>query len=134
MTARIGRTVASLRFFGEDLQPEEVTRLLGVAPTQSQLKGDVSPSGHVRPVGGWWLRVEEREPGDLEDQIVALFSELTDDPQVWADLNARYRGDVFCGLFMDTTNEGLELKPETLLMIGQRGLRLGLDIYDPIED
>jgi len=132
--AGIGRTVLSLRFFGEDLQPDELTQLLGAQPTQSHIKGDLSPSGRTQRTGAWWLRMEDREPGDLEAQVVSLFAGLTDDLAVWADLNARYQGDVFCGLFMESANEGLGLTPEMLLMIGQRGLRLGLDLYDPVSD
>jgi len=30
---------------------------------------------------------------------------------------------------MEESNEGLELRPETLEMMGARGLSLGLDIY-----
>ena len=32
---------------------------------------------------------------------------------------------------MQESNEGLDLRPETLVMIGSRGLRLGFDIYGP---
>ncbi|OYX56946.1 MAG: hypothetical protein B7Y86_09375 [Brevundimonas subvibrioides] len=132
--AGIGRTVLTLRFFGEDLHPAELTRLLGSEPTKSELKGDVRPSGHVAKAGSWRLSVEDRAPGDLECQIRNLFAGLTADVGTWTALSSRYRGDLFCGLFMQQGNEGLDLEPETLAMIGNRGLRLAVDIYDPGDD
>jgi len=56
---------------------------------------------------------------------------LTSDLSVWQELRQRYNCDVFCGLFLHTSNEGEELEPETLSILGARGLKLGLDIYGP---
>ena len=132
--AGIGRTVLTLRFFGEDLNPAELTRLLGAEPSKTELKGDVRRSGFTAKAGSWRLSAEDRQPGDLEEQIRALLTSLTPDLSTWRSLNSRYRGDLFCGLFMQHGNEGLDLEPETLAMIGNRGLRLALDIYDPVDD
>ena len=59
---------------------------------------------------------------------------LTDDLSVWMDLAGRYEARVFCSLFMDATNEGLRLKPETLAAVSARGLYLDLDLYSPRDD
>ena len=132
--AGIGRTVLTLRFFGEDLDPAELTRLLRAEPTQAESKGDARRSGHVAKEGSWRLSMEDSVPGDLEDQIRDLFACLTSDLAIWTSLTSLYRGDLFCGLFMQEGNEGLGLEPETLAMIGERGLRLALDIYDSTGD
>ncbi|WP_298163083.1 DUF4279 domain-containing protein [Brevundimonas sp.] len=132
--AGIGRTVLTLRFYGDDLDPAKVTALIGAEPTKTELKGHVWPSGRVSKAGSWRLSVGDREPGDLDGQIRELFYGLTENLEVWADLSARYDGDLFCGLFMESSNEGLDLEPDTLAMIGSRGLRLGFDIYGPVED
>lgn len=81
--------------------------------------------------GSWRLEAAASCPGDLNTQISALFTKLTDDLSVWHELSKRYRCDVFCGLFMGGLNEGEDLKPRTLAMLGDRGLTLGLDIYGP---
>jgi hypothetical protein len=44
-------------------------------------------------------------------------------------LESKYRIDLFCGLFMEGTNEGLQISPETLHALGERGISLGLDMY-----
>lgn len=127
--AGIARTGASIRVFGEDLDPVEVTGLLGAEPTHQSRKGDVRASGFIQQQGAWRLRAPEREPGDLEGQLRDLLSALTDDLAIWRDLGARYRVDVFCSLMMEATNEGLSLSPSLQALLAERGLSLGLDIY-----
>jgi len=129
----ISRTVATLRFFGDDLQPDEITTALGRPPSESTVKGAewTTPSGRLKVAnrGSWRLRAEDCEPGDLDSQIEELLSGLTGDLSVWMDLAKRFRADVFCGLFLDDFNEGISLSPRTLELLGSRHLLLGLDIY-----
>ena len=129
--AGIGRTRASVRFFGEDMDPAEISRLLASNPTAQNRPGDVLQSGHVLKRGSWRLTATELEPGDLESQIRSLLEGLTQDLAIWRELTARYQGDVFCGLFMDFTNEGAELSAALMAMLAERGLRLDFDIYAP---
>jgi hypothetical protein len=129
----ISRTTATLRIIGDDLDPYELTRLLGAEPTACTRKGDArraaSGSTVVAQSGSWRLETAASDPGDLNKQINALLAKVTDDLSVWRELSRRYQCDVFCGLFMSRANEGEELEPGTLAMLGSRGLRLELDIY-----
>ena len=131
--AGIGRTRASIRFFGDELDPAEISGLLGAEPTHSGRKGEVAPSGHVLKRGSWRLAVSERAPGDLDGQIKSLFADLTNDLSIWRDLSERYDADVFCGLFMDFFNEGAPISRTVLQLLSERGLRLDVDIYAPSE-
>jgi hypothetical protein len=36
---------------------------------------------------------------------------------------------MFCGVWLDEGNQGLALSPKTLQMLGERGIKLELDIY-----
>ena len=129
----VNRTVATLRFFGDDLLPDEITSLLGRAPSKSETKGDEwhRPNGTIRIAnrGSWRLSAADREPGNLDAQVAELVAGLSDDLTVWADLTTRFRGDVFCGLFLEEGNEGISLSPQTLALLGARNLELDLDIY-----
>jgi hypothetical protein len=131
--AAVSKTRASLRIFGDDLDPDEISALLGVPPTLSEKKGEVRIDKRgveqISRTGRWLLQVTRRQPGDLDSQLVELLSPLTPDTGVWRSLVARFKLDIFCGLFMKESNEGLELRPETLEMISSRGLSLGFDIY-----
>jgi len=79
------------------------------------------------------ISLENEQPVCLEDKIMALLMEFTADVIVWADIRELYKPDVFCGLFMDSINQGLELSPEVLKALSERHLKLGLDIYTPVE-
>jgi hypothetical protein len=79
--------------------------------------------------GMWRLVASKREPEDLDGQIAELLSKLTDDLDVWASIARTYQLDLFCGLFMGGSNEGLSISPETMAALGLRHIELGLDIY-----
>lgn len=133
----LDHSMATLRFFGEDLVPETLTALLGAAPSHACLKGQEivgASTGKVRiaKTGSWRLNAERREPEDLESQIFELLGLVTDDLSIWESLS-RYKPDLFCGIFMAGRNDGLPLSAKALLALGQRGIALDLDIYDASE-
>jgi hypothetical protein len=127
----LARVTVGLRIFGDTLDPDEITRLLGVEPTGCARKGDTHRTASGREViassGSW--RLHSNAPGNLSMQIGALLAKLPSDPSLWRELSQSYDCDVFCGLFMREGNEGTELKPQVLSMLGDRSLRLGFDIY-----
>lgn len=130
----LDHSVATLRLFGDDLVPEEITSLLGCAPSEAHLKGEViaSRSGEdsrIARAGSWKLRASRREPEDLEGQIFEVLDALSSDQHVWRAL-ARFEPHFFCGLFMASGNDGTSLSAKALLALAQRGIGIGLDIYD----
>ena len=134
----ISETTATLRFFGDDLDPNEVTLRLGSVPTDAIRKGDARTGKHkpdgsplIARTGKWVRKVPAQKPGNLELQIDAILSGLTDDLAIWQDLSSRYKGNIFVGFFMAEGNEGYDLSPKTLKLLTDRGLALQLDIYDP---
>ena len=132
------QSVATLRFFGDDLVPEEISELLGARPTESCCKGQEivgRNTGTVRiaKTGSWRLSAVDREPEDVEAQIFEILDQLTQDIDAWQMLS-RYKPDLFCGVFMASSNDGLPLSAKALLALGQRGIALALDIYDAGRD
>lgn len=125
----IDETLASLRLYGDDLDPTEVTRALGCAPTQSWRKGDEKSAGYFRRTGGWCLETTKQQPGDLDAHIREILDSTSPDLGVWASLTERFRVDIFCSLFMSESNEGLGVEPELLRALGERGISLSLDVY-----
>jgi len=137
--AVLSGSAASLRFFGDDLDLDELTKLLGAPPTKSERKGEeivgkVSGQRRTARSGGWRLRAERREPGDFDAQISEILDQLTEDTDIWQDLTTRFRADIFCGLFMTEGNEGVSLSRETLEKLAARGLTIDFDIYDSSDD
>lgn len=134
--AGIYETRASLGFFGDELDPAELTAMLGAAPHESATKGSrrVTASGRefTAKTGKWLLRAPPSIPENLAAQIDAILTQLTPDLTVWQGLADRFHARLFCGLFMEGTNEGLRLDAATLSAIAGRGLFLDFDIYAPV--
>jgi hypothetical protein len=128
------RAAVCLRVCGDDLDPEEVTRLLGRAPTRSQRKGQpvLSDSGEAKRIartGSWLL---DRPVGDdvtIDEAIESFLDSLPEDVRVWAALGRRYRVDLLCDVFVKGVNQGFELSPRVLELLGRRGITLGVDIF-----
>ena len=135
----VQRSVATLRIWGDNLDPTDITRLLGCPPTFAQTKGERVISRHTGTVrfaraGMWRLCAADREPQDLDGQIAEVLSKLTDDVSVWNAIAERYKLDLFCGLFMNGRNEGVSISPRALSALGLRHIELGLDIYGGDDD
>jgi hypothetical protein len=62
-----------------------------------------------------------------ETQILEIHDQLTQDLSIW-ELLTVYKPDLFCGLFMRSSNDGPPLSAKALHSLGQRGIELGLCI------
>jgi hypothetical protein len=135
--AQIRQSVVALRIIGDDLVPNEITALLGTSPTRAVVKGEtgkhiVGPKvGDVRVArsGMWTLDALDRQPEDMNGQIQEIFSRMTDDLSVWQSITSRFRVDLFCGLWLTGSDNGMALSPQSLATLGERGIELGLCIY-----
>ncbi len=78
----------------------------------------------------WRLHAVAREPGDLDGQIAELFSKTTADLEIWKSIATKYKVDLFCGIFLRGSNEGLSITSQSLTALGLRQIELGLDIYE----
>ena len=136
--AELSRAVATLRVMGVDLDPDEVTRLLGADPSMAYARGDEIPSKHgaarVAKFGFWSASGPETEPADIDAQATELVQRLTADLDVWQQLADRFHVDLFCGWFIEHLNEGVEISPATLMALAQRRITLSLDIYGHEDD
>jgi len=135
--AQLHRSFATLRIFGDALDPDEISNLVGSLPNLSYRKGQLLNSKNhdiVRRTGGWHLNATTCEPGNLDAQVEEILVKTTRDLTVWARLNRDYKIDLFCGLFMEETDEGVELSAKTLLALGERGIKIGLCLYAPTEN
>ena len=132
--AELNESVAGLRVVGDDLDPDEITQLLGRTSDLARRKGEtILTEGRERvaSTGAWIVNTDSSAPGDLDRQINELLAGTTDDLAVWRRLVDRFRVDVFCGLFMKEPNEGIAISPQTLQKMAERGIELDLDIYAP---
>lgn len=129
--AEVIATSASLRLFGADLDPEEISRQLACIPTTSERKGDLmGPKRNITArQGGWKLWIEQENGNQLDRQIGELLHRTRSDIEVWHDLTRRFTVDIQCGVWLDEAGQGFGLQPATLAELGQRRIRIEFDVY-----
>nr|WP_156541640.1 DUF4279 domain-containing protein [Agrobacterium vitis] len=131
--ASVSQFKISLRIAGDDLDPGEITSLLGVAPDLAYLKGEhwKTPKGNglIGRTGLWIFHVDDFETDDFEEAIFDLLSRIPVGPDVFRTLARRFKVELFCGLFLDDYNAGLELSAAVMKLLAQREISIDLDIY-----
>lgn len=128
------KSTVALRVFGDELDPGEVTALLGCEPSLSYRKGELVSPGRSevrRKYGMWNLKGADSEPEHFDQQIQSLLEKLTPDAQVWHDLGTRFQVDLFCGYFMTESNQGFSLSLATISALATRRIEPGFDLYAP---
>ncbi len=123
----------TLGVHGENLEPDEVTRTLGCAPTSQHRKGEPRRSGPPWPKGAWLLAVEGRSPVGPDELVRLLLDRLPADEATWSALRSRYKVQLGFGVFTEGWNRGFELSAESIRRIGIIGVGVGMDIYANLE-
>jgi hypothetical protein len=119
----------TLGVHGEDLDPDEISRLLGCAPTSSHRRGDARRSGPPSTKGGWLLTVEAKSPTGPDELVHLLLERLPTEQAVWADLRRRFQVQLSFGIFTGRWNRGFELTGDAVRRIEVLGAGVGFDIY-----
>jgi hypothetical protein len=126
----------TLRITGDDLDPDEVTKLLGCEPNEAQRKGEpiLRHDGSVVRIaktGTWRLKLkrEETDEWDCAEAMMLVLRRLPSPLGPWKRLAKKYDIDFFVGLSMRSSNKGFELRPEVLKYLGDRGITAGFDVY-----
>jgi hypothetical protein len=126
----------TFRVLGDDLDPDEITRLLRCDPHESERKGDpiLRRDGTVArqaKTGSWRLGLDrdETDEWDCAEAMMELVTRLPKEIDLWKDLTGRFAVDLFVALSMPARNKGFSLSPEVMAYLGNRGIEAGFDIY-----
>lgn len=139
MNDPLQRASVTLLIHGDDLDPEELSAVLGVQPKIGVRKGESFMSGGRRGMavtaatGKWIVGTGDRDPPSIDEQIAELLGSLPSGTETWNDLTTRFDCYVTVGAWFadDSWTGGLALEPETLGMLAERGLAIEFDIYAP---
>ena len=127
-----GWSHASLRIFGEALQPDEVGAALGIEASYVHLKGQRhGRNGPAWRESAWLLQSPLGKEHGLDEHIKWLLERIEDKVDVVRKLCGEYRIDVFCGFSSGCGQGGFTLDSKTLERIAKLGVSLALDLYPP---
>ena len=126
----VDESSATLCIYGESLEPDEVSDLLGTQPTNSFRRGyQKVPRSQPMPHGAWFLRVEGQSPKGPGEHIHELLLRLPTSTKIWAELRERYTAKVSVAIHMVGWNKGFELQATQIERLASLGLHLDFDIY-----
>jgi hypothetical protein len=121
---------ATLCIYGDDLDPDEITTQLRMAPERSHRRGDRRPDGPAYAQGAWLSEAESEEEPDAPDLALGrLLDRLPTDPGLWARLNRDYEVRIFFRIDLEGWNKGFTLESATLQRLAAIGVRLDFDLY-----
>lgn len=127
---------ASICIYGISLDPELITKILGLIPSRSHRIGQTftSPSGRIRTTktGAWILYAEEMlSPHEIADSVESLLKNVTYIGSIRDILNVD-DAQIALALRVGQQPDAGTLSAATLVRIGQLGLSMNFETYqDP---
>ena len=129
------RASVSFSISDDNLNPTEISSLLGAEPSRGVRKGETFYGQQGRPVqartGMWQIGSGYSTAPELDAQIAALLNRMTNNLKVWTKLTRRYNCYLSVGGWFNDWTGGFTLKAATLRLLGERGLSLDFDLYAP---
>jgi Domain of unknown function (DUF4279) len=120
----------TLALYSEELEPEEISRALGLEPTSAYHRGEHrGPKSEPAPLGAWLLAARGSNAEPAQAVIDRLLEQLPDDPAVWRDLGMRHDIQVIFGLHKTGWNIGLSIPLKQVARIAELGASMEFDIY-----
>jgi Domain of unknown function (DUF4279) len=117
----------------EHLQPKEITTLLGLEPTRSYCRGEVSSNGkRVYNHGGWVFSsgpLHFRSGVSCEDSIDNFMRLLPENLDIWNRIVIEHDTHVSLVLWMHTWNREFDISTFALSELSRRKLKLHVDTY-----
>lgn len=128
----VEKTKVTLRLMGDDLNPHEITQILGLEPTHAHRRGEPRAGPDFKAPygsGAWLLTVEVLKPEGPNKATERLVDLLPNDPKLWIELASRYDLSISYGIFFQGWNRGFDLSHGLLLRLALFQARLEFDLY-----
>ncbi len=129
----VDETCVTLAVYGDALDPEEVSRRLGSAPTWAFRKGETrrqnGREGRPMKHRARFLTVEGVAPVGVDELTTQLLGRFSKDEQFWKELCRDYVVQIRVGIFTGGWNRGFDVRPETTKLVALTGATWGFDLY-----
>ena len=127
----VERTVVTLALYGDDLDPPEITRIIGCEPTHAHRRSEPR-AGHEfkNPYksGAWLLTVKMEKPQGPEEATERLLDLVPGDERVWKDLSERFELRISYGIFFSGMNRGFALSHNVQKRLVKYHAKLDFDL------
>jgi len=125
------KMACELSVYGSDLEPDEVTRLLGIQPDTTWRRGD--PRGSRRTAffdyGCWRIETGIAEEADMNEQLKVLLARLGTHEETLKAMRPPFDLEFGCVIYLDGPLPILHVDADTLQRISHLGAELDIDLY-----
>ena len=130
-TLRATHTIGTFRVLGDDLDPPEVTRILGLTPTHAHRKGDAH--GRFRRRSGFW-GIDSRVPrsGTVAQHCTELLAPLVNRADAIRELQRRaWFVGIHVSTFLgaDRVSAPIRVDPDVSSRAAALGITIDVDVY-----
>jgi hypothetical protein len=117
---------------GEEFNPDEVTKLLGILPTETRIKGSMT-DGQYHPAieTTWCLRNYENSINNLDQQLCQIINRIKDKTEILLKLKKEYNLYyifIIVAYIYDDIESDIYLKRNTLDFISLLDAKLTIEI------
>ncbi len=131
------KSKVTLRFVGDDVDPQHVSTLLELSPSHSESKGmpvENHPS-RIYPTNYWGIDSPLSEKASIADHIKYLLALLEPRKAAIVKLTkGGYEPNFYCGLFYTRYSGYIAFDPDVLGRIARLGASLDIHVYHNQDD
>jgi hypothetical protein len=128
----------SLVISSDNLDPNEITKLLGIQPTDSHQRGDFNKASKIQFNYGRWTystnRINFRAGKSCEENFDDFLHSLPNISEAWNQIATKHEARVFICLWMKTWNREFDFSAFAISELARRHLRVHIDTYLDLDD
>jgi hypothetical protein len=115
---------------GFSCDPEEITTLLKITPTEFRRKGDAGRNGLPIKANSWTVEdASPRKDHFFEKHLESILTKIEPASEAILRLSDQCTIGVNCVGYFEGCNPGFEISPNLLRRLGALKLTLGFDLY-----
>jgi hypothetical protein len=115
---------------GDDLDPAQITKIVGVTPTDSWKKGELNPrNSRERKFGRWSLYSRLPRSEEFEEHIADVLAQLDQNPEGFKQVSEAYDGCMQLVGYFHSYYPGLYFTPATVQGLAKYKLGVDHDFY-----
>jgi hypothetical protein len=119
----------SFRITGFACSPEEISKVLGIAATETWRSGDaVQRTQMRRHVNGWVLRSDIEDITRMEPHVVSLLGKLPTDLASLSSVCGTWEAELACAVYTREQMPELNLSSKTVARLAQLGAAVDVDV------